>query len=91
MSITETELLEELVKSLSNTGMEPDEGARTVLELAEHLDSPSQAIRSRLRALIKDDRVEVVKVPKRGMTGVVSKRLCYRLKNPTEEGSHEIQ
>ena len=85
MSITETELLEELVKSLSNTGMEPDEGARTVLELSEHLDSPAQVIRSRLKALIRDDRVEVVKVPRRGMTGVVSRRLCYRLKNATEE------
>ena len=91
MSITETELLEELVKSLSNTGMEPDEGVRTVLELSEHLDSPAQAIRSRLKALIRDDRVEVVKVPRRGMTGVVSRRLCYRLKNATEEGSYEIQ
>ncbi len=66
MSITEAELLEELVKSLSNTVLEPDDGARTVLELAEHLDAPAQAIRARLKALIRDGRIEVVKVPREG-------------------------
>jgi len=96
MNVTQAELMLELQKALrhGDLGPEPEESsmARTVLELVEELEVSAQSVRTQLRRMIKAGKVEVVSAMKTSMTGVVSRRKCYKLAGSDgEEVSHEIQ
>jgi len=96
MNVTQAELMLELQKALrhGDLGPEPEESsmARTVLELVEELEVSAQSVRTQLKRMIKAGKVEVVSAMKTSMTGVVSRRKCYKLSaSDGEEVSHEIQ
>lgn len=76
-SITESELLAQVEKALGGTA--DPEGAMSVLELTEALGLTPDSVRTRLKQLIKQGMVEVCRVPRTTMTGIVSRRHCYRL------------
>jgi len=77
MSVTEADLLEQVQWALYNTA--DPEGAMSVIELAEALEMAPQAVRTRLKQLIKNGNVEVVKVPRTNIVGIVAKQYCYRI------------
>ena len=83
MNVTQAELMLELQKALrhGDLGPEPEESsmARTVLELVEELEVSAQSVRTQLKRMIKAGKVEVVSAMKTSMTGVVSRRKCYKL------------
>ena len=89
MNVTQAELMLELQKALrhGDLGPEPEESsmARTVLELVEELEVSAQSVRTQLKRMIKAGKVEVVSAMKTSMTGVVSRRKCYKLKEDDGE------
>lgn len=76
MSITETELLQQVQAALFEAS--DPEGAMSVAELSEATDMPEPAVRRRLKKLINQGEVEVVKVPRTNIVGIVSRQYCYR-------------
>ena len=76
-SITEQELLAQVQKALGGTA--DPEGAMSVKELSKALDITAEQVRDRLKELISQGSVEICRVPRTTMTGVVSRRYCYRL------------
>ena len=76
MSITETELLQQVQVALFEAS--DPEGAMSVTELSEATDMPEPAVRRRLKKLINQGKVEVVKVPRTNIVGIVSRQYCYR-------------
>jgi len=89
MTVTQAELMLELQKALrhGDLGPEPEESsvARTVLELAEELEVSAQSIRVQLKRMIQAGRVEVIVAMKTSMTGIVSRRRCYKLAKDNDE------
>ena len=82
MDVTQTELMLELQKALQHGEHGPvteDSKARTVLELVDELEVPAQSIRLHLKIMIQSGKVEVVTAMKTSMTGVVSRRKCYKM------------
>ncbi len=80
--VTETELLEQVQKALFETS--DPAGAMSVFELSEATDMPEPAVRRRLRKLINQGEVEVVKVPRTNIVGTVARQYCYRMVTPRE-------
>tara|TARA_A100001515_G_scaffold24073_2_gene18577 strand:+ start:1402 stop:1665 length:264 start_codon:yes stop_codon:yes gene_type:complete len=76
VSITETELLQQVQAALFEAS--DPEGAMSVAELSEATDMPEPAVRRRLKKLINQGEVEVVKVPRTNIVGIVSRQYCYR-------------
>ncbi len=82
-AITEADLLEQVQNAL-DFASDP-EGAVSTKELSEALNIPAEKVRTRLRKLIEQNVVEVVKVPRTNIVGVVQHQFCYRLvQNPEE-------
>ena len=50
-----------------------------MLELVDELEVPAQSIRLHLKKMIQSGKVEVVTAMKTSMTGVVSRRKCYKM------------
>ena len=74
--ITESELLQQVRDALDFT--ETEDGAMSVLELAESLDISPNAVRTRLRKLIASGSVELVRVRRTSLHGVVQRRVAYQ-------------
>jgi len=83
--VTETELLQQVQKALFETS--DPAGAMSVVELSESTGMPEPAVRRRLRKLINQGDVEVVKVPRTNIVGTVARQYCYRMVTPKE--THE--
>ena len=75
--MTEAELLEQVARALELA--DADDGALTVLDLADSLDMGLDAIRSRLRPLIKNGTIEVIRTQRKNLSGIVQHRRLYRL------------
>ena len=73
--ITESELLEQVRDALVFT--ETEDGAMSVLQLADALDISPNAVRTRLRKLLEEGVVETVRVRRKKMNGVVSPMIAY--------------
>ena len=84
-AITEADLLA-LVQNALDFASDP-EGAVSTNELSEALGIPPNAVRTRIKKLIKQNIVEVVKVPRTNIVGVVQHQFCYRLAQVPEESS----
>lgn len=83
MSITESELIEQVEWALYNSA--DPQGAMSVTELSEALSMGPQAVRVRLKRMIKSGQVEVVQVPRTNIVGVVQKQFCYKMVEPRGE------
>jgi predicted ArsR family transcriptional regulator len=88
-SVTEAELLQQVQQALGGTA--DPEGAMSVKELSKALDITAEQVRDRLKELISQGSVEICRVPRTTMTGVVSRRYCYRLVRGTEDLQSEIE
>ena len=75
--MTEAELLEQVARALELA--DADDGAMTVLDLADSLDMGLDAIRSRRRPLIKNGTIEVIRTQRKNLSGIVQHRRLYRL------------
>ena len=73
--ITESELLEQVRDALVFT--ETEDGAMSVLQLAEALNMSANAVRDRLRKLIEEGIVQPVRVRRKKMNGIVSPQIAY--------------
>ena len=73
--ITESELLQQVRDALVFT--ETEDGAMSVLQLADALDISPNAVRIRLRKLLEEGVVETVRVRRKKMNGVVSPMIAY--------------
>ena len=73
--ITESELLQQVRDALVFT--ETEDGARSVLQLADALDISPNAVRIRLRKLLEEGIVETVRVRRKKMNGGVSRMIAY--------------
>tara|TARA_R100001143_G_C3333487_1_gene120614 strand:- start:546 stop:800 length:255 start_codon:yes stop_codon:yes gene_type:complete len=71
----ESELLQQVQDALTVT--ETEDGAMTVVQLAEALDISAEKVRIRLRRLMEEGVIELVKVRRRKMNGVVSPVVAY--------------
>ena len=74
--ITESELLQQVRDALDFT--ETEDGAMSVLELAESLDITPHAVRTRLRKLIASGSVGLVRVRRTSLHGIVQRRIAYQ-------------
>jgi predicted ArsR family transcriptional regulator len=83
--ITESELLQQVRDALDFT--ETEDGAMSVLELAESLDISPHAVRTRLRKLIASGSVELVRVRRTSLHGVVQRRVAYQAVKKSEDES----
>ena len=73
---TEAELLQHVQEALDTPPSE--DGAMSVLELSDSLDISPAAVRKRLRKLIASGSVELVRVRRTAMHGIVARRMAYR-------------
>ena len=81
---TEAELLQHVQEALDAPPSE--DGAMSVLELSESLDISPAAVRNRLRKLIASGSVELVRVRRTALHGIVARRVAYRtVKKNTDE------
>jgi len=81
---TEAELLQHVQEALDAPPSE--DGAMSVLELSESLDISPAAVRNRLRKLIASGSVELVRVRRIALHGIVAKRVAYRtVKKDTDD------
>jgi len=74
--VTEAELLEQVQEALDAPPSE--DGAMSVIELSDALDMTPSSVRGRLRKLIAAGSVELVRVRRRALHGIVSRRVAYR-------------
>ena len=74
--VTEAELLEQVQEALDTPPSE--DGAMSVLELSESLDISASAVRNRLRKLIASGSVELVRVRRVSLHGIVQRRIAYQ-------------
>jgi len=72
---TEAELLQHVQEALDAPPSE--DGAMSVLDLAESLDISAAAVRKRLRKLIASGSVELVRVRRMSLHGIVQRRIAY--------------
>ena len=81
---TEAKLLQHVQEALDAPPSE--DGAMSVLELSESLDISPAAVRNRLRKLIASGSVELVRVRRIALHGIVAKRVAYRtVKKDTDD------
>ena len=80
--VTESELLEQVRDALVFT--ETEDGAMSVLQLADALNMSANAVRDRLRKLIEEGMVQTVRVRRKKMNGVVSPQIAYAPVNSAE-------
>ena len=80
--VTESELLEQVRDALVFT--ETEDGALSVLQLADALNMSANAVRDRLRKLIEEGIVQTVRVRRKKMNGVVSPQIAYAPVNSDE-------
>lgn len=73
---TEAELLQHVQEALDAPPSE--DGAMSVLELSDSLDISPAAVRTRLRKLIASGSVELVRVRRTALHGIVARRVAYR-------------
>jgi len=73
--VTESELLEQVRDALVFT--ETEDGAMSVLQLADALNMSANAVRDRLRKLIEEGIVQTVRVRRKKMNGIVSPQIAY--------------
>ena len=77
VAVTEAELLAQVQDALTLSS--DPAGAVSTSELSEALGMPPAAVRARLRKLIANGAVEVVRVPRTNIVGIVQHQYCYRL------------
>jgi len=81
---TEAELLQHVQEALDAPPSE--DGAMSVIELSDSLDISPAAVRTRLRKLIASGSVELVRVRRTALHGIVARRVAYRtVKKNTDE------
>ena len=73
--VTESELLGQVRDALVFT--ETEDGAMSVLQLADALNMSANAVRDRLRKLIEEGIVQTVRVRRKKMNGIVSPQIAY--------------
>ena len=73
--VTESALLEQVRDALVLT--ETEDGAMSVLQLADALNMSANAVRDRLRKLIEEGIVQTVRVRRKKMNGIVSPQIAY--------------
>ena len=73
--VTESELLEQVRDALVFT--ETEDGAMSVLQLADALNMSANAVRDRLRKLIEEGIVQTVRVRRKKMNGILSPQIAY--------------
>ena len=71
----ESELLQQVQDALPVT--ETEDGAMTVVQLSEALDISAEKVRIRLRKLMEEGVIELVRVRRKKMNGVVSPVVAY--------------
>jgi DNA-binding Lrp family transcriptional regulator len=71
----ESELLQQVQNALEIS--ETEDGAMTVVQLAEALDISPGKVRDRLRKLIEEGEIQTVRVKRTKMNGVVSPVVAY--------------
>ena len=82
--MTETELLDEVQRAIDFT--DTDDGAMTVVQLSEVLDISTEKVRVRLRRLLAEGTIELVKVKRMKMNGVVAGTVAYaKVKNSVDK------
>ena len=82
--MTETELLDEVQRAIDFT--DTDDGAMTVVQLSEALDISTEKVRVRLRRLLAEGTIELVKVKRMKMNGVVAGTVAYaKVKNSVDK------
>ena len=82
--MTETELLAEVQRAIDFT--DTDDGAMTVVQLSEALDISTEKVRVRLRRLLAEGTIELVKVKRMKMNGVVAGTVAYaKVKNSVDK------
>ena len=81
--ITEAQVLAELEKAIAK-GTEP-EGAYTVPDLAELMNTGQQTVRGRLQILNDAGRLERTTVVRVNLAGQMQRRIAYRIL-PEEDG-----
>ena len=74
--VTEAGRLEQVQEALEAPPSE--DGAMSVVELSEALDIPESSVRKRLRKLLVSGSVELVKVRRVALNGLVSRRVAYK-------------
>ena len=75
--MTEAELLEQVAQALELT--EAEDGAMTVMDLADSLGMGLDAVRRRLRPLIQNGTIEVIRTQRKNISGIVQHRRLYKL------------
>ena len=78
----ESELLQQVQDALTVTDTE--DGAMTVIQLAEALNISAEKVRIRLRKLIAEGTIELVRVRRRKMNGIIAPVLAYASVNKRE-------
>ena len=73
--VTESELLEQVRDALVLT--ETEDGAMSVLQLADALNMSANAVRDRLRKLIEEGIVQTGRGRRKKMNGIVSPQIAY--------------
>ena len=71
----ESELLQQVQDALTVTDTE--DGAMTVIQLAEALNISAEKVRIRLRKLIAEGTIELVRVRRRKMNGIIAPVVAY--------------
>tara|TARA_R110001583_G_scaffold162369_2_gene314580 strand:- start:735 stop:989 length:255 start_codon:yes stop_codon:yes gene_type:complete len=79
----EAELLQQVQDALTVT--ETEDGAMTVMQLAKALDISAEKVRIRLRRLMEEGVIELVKVRRRKMNGVISPVVAYASVNKLKD------
>ena len=78
----ESELLQQVQDALTVTDTE--DGAMTVIQLAEALNISAEKVRIRLRKLIAEGTIELVRVRRRKMNGIIEPVVAYASVNKRE-------
>ena len=78
----ESELLQQVQDALTVTDTE--DGAITVIQLAEALNISAEKVRIRLRKLIAEGTIELVRVRRRKMNGIIAPVVAYASVNKRE-------
>ena len=78
----ESELLQQVQDALTVTDTE--DGAMTVIQLAEALNISAEKVRIRLRKLIAEGTIELVRVRRRKMNGIIAPVVAYASVNKRE-------
>ena len=86
--MTESELLQQVARALEVADA-PD-GAMTVIELSDKLQMSGESVRHRLRKLLADGTVHMVRVKRRNMNGVVQHQMLYKMTGKSGEQDEDM-